>query len=146
LGFQADHRPARRLRDQILNNAKQIFIIFRHFTQRCLVSNPPATILELTRGNMAESSKTNAMHDTASAVPTSLRRDGTPTIFADGLLGGSIEAGVVRLELLARHLDPDTKTLAPALVGRLALPAENFTAFVAALVDLAKKTQAAPRS
>ena len=71
-----------------------------------------------------------------------VRRDNTTTIFADGLLGGSIESGVVRLELLARQLDPDTKSISPALVGRLVMPADRFAVFVAALLDLAKKTQA----
>lgn len=75
------------------------------------------------------------------AVP--VRRDTTPTLFADGLLGGSIESGVVRLELLARHLDPETRSLSAAVVGRLMMPADNFPTFVAALLELAKKTQAA---
>lgn len=71
------------------------------------------------------------------------RRDTTPTLFADGLLGGSIESGVIRLELLARHLDPETRSLSPAVVGRLVMPADNFPTFVAALLELVKKTQAA---
>jgi hypothetical protein len=79
----------------------------------------------------------------ASGAPMTVRRDTTPTIFADGLLGGSIESGVIRLELLARHLDSDSKSISPALVGRLVMPAENFATFVAALLDLAKKTRAA---
>src|SRR4051812_30301704 len=54
-----------------------------------------------------------------SEASVTTRRDSTPTLFADGLLGGSIESGVVRLELLARHLDPDSKSLSAALVGRL---------------------------
>jgi hypothetical protein len=60
------------------------------------------------------------------------------------LLGGSIESGVVRLELLARHLDADSKSLSAALVGRLVMPADNFAKFVAALVELAKRTDAKP--
>ena len=72
----------------------------------------------------------------------SVRRDNTPTIFADGLLGSSIRSGVVRLELLARHLDPDNRSISPALVGRLVMPADRFAVFVAALLDLAKKTHA----
>jgi hypothetical protein len=75
-------------------------------------------------------------------APTVVRRDNTTTIFADGLLGGSIESGVVRLELLARQLDPDTNSISPALVGRLVMPADRFAVFVAALLDLAKRTQA----
>jgi hypothetical protein len=71
-----------------------------------------------------------------------IRRDSTPTLFADGLLGGSIESGVVRLELLARHLDADSKSLSAALVGRLLMPADKFATFVAALVELAKRTEA----
>lgn len=78
----------------------------------------------------------------ASDAPASIRRDVTPTIFADGLLGGSIESGVVRLELLARHLDSETKSISPAVVGRLIMPADKFAIFVAALLDLAKKTHA----
>jgi hypothetical protein len=79
----------------------------------------------------------------ASDAPMTVRRDTTPTIFADGLLGGSIESGVIRLELLARHLDPDSKSISAALVGRLVMPADKFATFVAALLDLAKKTHAA---
>ena len=71
------------------------------------------------------------------------RRDSTPTLFADGLLGGSIESGVVRLELVARHLDADSKSLSAALVGRLLMPADKFPTFVAALVELVKKSEAA---
>jgi hypothetical protein len=69
-----------------------------------------------------------------------LRRDATPTLFADGLLGGSIESGVVRLELLARHFDPESKSLSPALVGRVVMPEANFPAFVQALTALVKQT------
>jgi hypothetical protein len=82
----------------------------------------------------------------ATDAPTAIRRDVTPTIFADGLLGGSIESGVVRLELLARHLDSETKSLNAALVGRLVMPADRFAAFVAALLELVKKIQAAQTS
>jgi hypothetical protein len=64
----------------------------------------------------------------------------TPTLFADGLLGGSIESGVVRLELVARHLDADSKSLSPAVVGRLLIPADKFATFVAGLVELVKKS------
>jgi hypothetical protein len=78
----------------------------------------------------------------ASDAPLTIRRDTTPTIFADGLLGGSIESGVVRLELLARHLDPGNKSISSAVVGRLVIPAERFASFVAALLDLANKTHA----
>ena len=78
----------------------------------------------------------------ASDGAIAVRRDTTPTLFADGLLGGSIESGVVRLELLARHLDAETKSLSPAVVGRLVMPADNFPTFVAALVELVKKTKA----
>jgi hypothetical protein len=69
-----------------------------------------------------------------------VRRDATPTLFVDGLLGGSIEAGVVRLELLARHLDPESKSLNSVLVGRLVMPFDRFPTFVAALSELVKKT------
>jgi hypothetical protein len=75
----------------------------------------------------------------ASVLPKNLRRDATPTIFADGLLGGSIEGGVVRLELLARHFDIDSKSLSPAVVGRIVMPAESFATFVAALAAIANK-------
>jgi hypothetical protein len=75
----------------------------------------------------------------ASALPKNLRRDATPTIFADGLLGGSIEGGVVRLELLARHFDIDSKSLSAAVVGRLVMPAESFATFVGALAAIANK-------
>jgi hypothetical protein len=78
----------------------------------------------------------------ASGAPVTIRRDATPTIFADGLLGGSIESGVVRLELLARHLDPESKSISSAVVGRLVIPAERFAIFVAAVLDLANKTHA----
>jgi hypothetical protein len=78
----------------------------------------------------------------ASNVATTVRRDSTPTLFADGLLGGSIESGVVRLELLARQFDAETNSLSPALVGRLVMPAEKFANFVAALTEIAKKTSA----
>jgi hypothetical protein len=91
---------------------------------------------------MTEQSKTNATQVTALDVPTTLRRDATPTLFADGLLGGSIESGVVRLELLARHLDPDSKSLSSALIGRLVMPADRFATFVAALSELVKQTHA----
>lgn len=94
---------------------------------------------------MADNSRTSDIEVATSSAPATIRRDATPTIFADGLLGGSIEAGVVRLELLARHLDPETKLLSPALVGRLVLPAENFANFVAALLDIAKKANLAQR-
>ena len=82
----------------------------------------------------------------ASDIPTPLRRDSTPTLFADGLLGGSIESGVVRLELLARQLDAESKSMSSALVGRLVMPAERFAAFVAALTEIVKKTQTAKTS
>ncbi len=82
----------------------------------------------------------------ASDIPTTIRRDSTPTIFADGLLGGSIESGVVRLELLARQFDAETNALSTALVGRLVMPAEKFVNFVAALTEIAKKTSAAKSS
>jgi hypothetical protein len=86
---------------------------------------------------------TNKSKATENATPgesMSLRRDATPTLFADGLLGGSIESGVVRLELLARHLDPESKSLSPALVGRVVMPEANFATFVAALTELVKQT------
>ena len=97
---------------------------------------------------MSEQSTTGTNQQSQTQVMASdgaiaVRRDTTPTLFADGLLGGSIESGVVRLELLARHLDPETRSLSPAVVGRLMMPADNFPTFVAALVDLVKKTQAA---
>jgi hypothetical protein len=97
---------------------------------------------------MTEQSKAGKDHKPGKAsvapdAPMTVRRDTTPTIFADGLLGGSIESGVIRLELLARHLDSDSKSISPALVGRLVMPAANFATFVAALLDLAKKTGAA---
>ena len=81
----------------------------------------------------------------ASGSPTILRRDTTPTIFADGLLGGSIDAGVVRLELLARHLDAESQSLSPALVGRLVMPVESLTTFVAALAALAGNANGAKK-
>jgi len=96
---------------------------------------------------MAQQPTANEPQVTASSAPTMLRRDATPTLFADGLLGGSIEAGVVRLELLARQLDPEIKSLSPAVVGRLMMPTEHFRTFVAALVDLSNKiTVAKPQS
>src|SRR3954453_22513491 len=76
----------------------------------------------------------------ASALVNNLRRDATPTIFADSLLGGSIEGGVVRLELLARHFDIDSKSLSPAVVGRIVMPAEGFATFVSALAAIANKS------
>jgi hypothetical protein len=82
----------------------------------------------------------------ASDIPTSIRRDCTPTLFADGLLGGSIESGVVRLELLARQFDTESKSLSSALVGRLVMPAEKFATFVAALTEIVKKTNPAKTS
>jgi len=82
----------------------------------------------------------------ASDVATTIRRDSTPTLFADGLLGGSIESGVVRLELLARQFDAESKSLSSALVGRLVIPAEKFATFVAALTEIVKKTNAAKTS
>ena len=82
----------------------------------------------------------------ASDIPAPLRRDSTPTLFADGLLGGSIESGVVRLELLARQFDAESKSLSSALVGRLVMPAEKFAAFVAALTEIVKKTNTAKTS
>lgn len=81
-----------------------------------------------------------------SDVPMVIRRDSTPTLFADGLLGGSIESGVVRLELLARQFDSESKSLNSALVGRLIMPAEKFATFVAALTEIIKKTQPASAS
>jgi hypothetical protein len=87
-----------------------------------------------------QSKNTDEPQIMASDIPTSIRRDGTPTLFADGLLGGSIESGVVRLELLARQFDTESKSLSSALVGRLVMPAEKFAAFVAALTEIVKKT------
>lgn len=84
--------------------------------------------------------KSKARDDATPAESMRLRRDATPTLFADGLLGGSIESGVVRLELLARHLDPESKSLSPALVGRVVMPEANFATFVAALTELVKQT------
>jgi hypothetical protein len=95
---------------------------------------------------MTDESKTNKADQAqviASGAPMAIRRDVTPTIFADGLLGGSIESGVVRLELLARHLDPESQSISAALVGRLVMPADKFATFVAALLELVKKTHAA---
>ena len=87
-----------------------------------------------------QSKNTDEPQVMASDIPTSIRRDSTPTLFADGLLGGSIESGVVRLELLARQFDTESKSLSSALVGRLVMPAEKFAAFVAALTEIVKKT------
>src|SRR4051812_35093290 len=89
--------------------------------------------------NKPKSGETQMM---ASDVPMTIRRDSTPTLFADGLLGGSIESGVVRLELLARQLDPESKLLSSALVGRLVMPAVKFATFVAALTELVTKIHA----
>jgi hypothetical protein len=91
---------------------------------------------------MTKESKNAAGPVTASDVQAPIRRDSTPTLFADGLLGGSIESGVVRLELLARQFDAETNALSAALVGRLVMPAEKFANFVAALTEIAKKTTA----
>ena len=82
----------------------------------------------------------------ASDIPAPLRRDSTPTLFADGLLGGSIESGVVRLELLARQFDAESKSLSSVIVGRLVMPTEKFAAFVAALTEIVKKTHTAKTS
>lgn len=90
-----------------------------------------------------QSKNTDEPQVIASDIPASIRRDCTPTLFADGLLGGSIESGVVRLELLARQFDPESKSLSSALVGRLVMPAEKFAIFVAALTEIVTKTQAA---
>jgi hypothetical protein len=94
---------------------------------------------------MAEQSKTDQPEILASE-PAAIRRDSTPTLFADGLFGGSVEAGVVRLELLARHFDPESTSLTATLVGRLVMPAEKFAAFVAALTEIVKQTHAAKSS
>jgi hypothetical protein len=91
---------------------------------------------------MTKQSKNAADPVTASDMQAPIRRDSTPTLFADGLLGGSIESGVVRLELLARQFDAETNALGTALVGRLVMPAEKFANFVAALTEIAKKTTA----
>ena len=90
--------------------------------------------------------KSTAAENATPGVSISLRRDATPTLFADGLLGGSIKSGVVRLELLARHFDPESKALSPALVGRVVMPEANFAAFVAALAELVKQTTGAKPS
>jgi hypothetical protein len=95
---------------------------------------------------MTKQSKTDEPGILASDIPLAIRRDSTPTLFADGLLGGSVESGVVRLELLARQFDPESKSLNSALVGRLVMPAEKFAAFVAALTEIVKKTHAAKTS
>jgi hypothetical protein len=95
---------------------------------------------------MTNQSKTNEPEMPASDIPTTIRRDSTPTLFADGLLGGSIESGVVRLELLARQFDSESNSLSSALVGRLVMPAEKFATFVAALTEIVKKTHAAKTS
>src|SRR3954465_3973915 len=92
---------------------------------------------------MTNQSKPGGSRVQGSEASMTTRRDSTPTLFADGLLGGSIESGVVRLELVARHLDADSKSLSAALVGRLLMPADKFPTFVAALVELVKKTEAA---
>src|SRR3954467_11877197 len=91
---------------------------------------------------MQNQSKSGEAQIVTSDTSMTARRDSTPTIFADGLLGGSIESGVVRLALLARHLDADSKSLSAALVGRLLMPADKFATFVAALVELVKRTEA----
>jgi hypothetical protein len=91
---------------------------------------------------MTNQSKPGGSEVQGSEASMTIRRDSTPTLFADGLLGGSIESGVVRLELLARHLDADSKSLSAALVGRLLMPTDKFATFVAALVELAKRTEA----
>jgi hypothetical protein len=93
-------------------------------------------------GNDTKPHKDSDTQIMALDAPITIRRDTTPTIFADGLLGGSIESGVVRLELLARHLDPENKSISAVVVGRLLIPADKFANFVAALLDLAKKTNA----
>lgn len=90
-----------------------------------------------------QSKNTDEPQVMASDMPAPIRRDCTPTLFADGLLGGSIESGVVRLELLARQFDTESKLLSSALVGRLVMPAEKFATFVAALTEIVKKTNAA---
>jgi hypothetical protein len=96
---------------------------------------------------MTEQSKnTDEPQVMAADIAATIRRDSTPTLFADGLLGGSIESGVVRLELLARQFDPESKSLSSALVGRLVMPAEKFATFVAALAEIVKKTNAAKTS
>jgi len=95
---------------------------------------------------MTKESKNAADPVTASDLQAPIRRDSTPTLFADGLLGGSIESGVVRLELLARQFDAETSSLSAALVGRLVMPSEKFAAFVAALTEIVKKTQPAKTS
>ncbi|HEV7881285.1 hypothetical protein [Bradyrhizobium sp.] len=93
---------------------------------------------------MTEQSKnTNEPQSAASDIPANIRRDSTPTLFADGLLGGSIESGVVRLELLARQFDAESRSLSSAIVGRLVMPAEKFATFVAALTEIVKKANAA---
>ena len=91
---------------------------------------------------MTKESKNAADAVTGSDMQAPIRRDSTPTLFADGLLGGSIESGVVRLELLARQFDAETNAVSAALVGRLVMPAEKFANFVAALTEIAKKTTA----
>ena len=72
-----------------------------------------------------QSKNTDEPQVMASDIPAPLRRDSTPTLFADGLLGGSIESGVVRLELLARQFDAESKSLSSVIVGRLVMPTER---------------------
>jgi len=116
---------------------KQIFINVREID---FSKDGSSSFVVLTRAGDDMTDQPKVQENARPDGPNRLRRDATPTLFADGLLGGSIESGVVRLELLARHFDPDSKSLSAALVGRIVMPQANFATFVAALAELAKQT------
>ena len=65
--------------------------------------------------------------------------DPVPTVFADGLHGASVIAGVVRLDLFVERAWPGTASAQPMIVGRLALPAARLELFARALNELVQK-------
>ncbi len=69
------------------------------------------------------------------------RHDTVATLFADGLFGASVIAGVARLDLFADHFDPGVGGMQPTIVGRLVMPAEKLDGFVRGLGELVSRLQ-----
>ncbi len=79
------------------------------------------------------------MSDLSKPVTKVAKHDTVPTLFADGLFGASVSAGVARLELFADQFDPATGAMQPTIVGRLTMPAEKLEAFVRGMTELVQQ-------
>lgn len=89
---------------------------------------------------MDQKAKAKSTPETKTASRLELR-DSIPTVFADGLWGGSVTSGVVRMDVFAENFAAGAPSPQPMVVGRLVMPVSRLESFVRGLRELADRLQ-----